>query len=331
MTMTTAMALFADLVGHAQAQALLQAALEQRRLAPAYLFAGPHGVGRRLAALRFLEGVLAGPGGDAAVRRRLQEGNHPDLLWVEPTYSDKGKLVPLSPAEAAGVSRRAAPQLRLEQIREVSRFLARRPVEAPGCLVVLDGAEAMAEAAANALLKTLEEPGDGLLILIASAPDQLLSTIRSRCQLIPFGRLDGPQLMQVLQAHAPAASAATPPEPGLPIEDPPELLQLAAGSPGALLELRRQWQALPPGLAERLLAVQGCRNPLQALELARELTEALEGEQQQWLLQWWQQAHWNRHHEPELLRRLERLRSHLQAYVQPRLAWEVALLELAGC
>jgi len=49
------------------------------------------------------------------------------------------------------------------------------------------------------------------------------------------------------------------------------------------------------------------------------------------LLQWWQQAHWNRHHEPELLRRLERLRSHLQAYVQARLAWEVALLELAGC
>lgn len=320
--------LFADLVGHAQAQALLLAALEQRRLAPAYLFAGPHGVGRRLAALRFLEGVLAGPGGDPALRRRLQEGNHPDLLWVEPTYSDKGQLVPLSQAAAAGVSRRAAPQLRLEQIREVSRFLARRPVEAPGCLVVLDGAEAMAEAAANALLKTLEEPGDGLLILIASAPDQLLSTIRSRCQLIPFGRLDAPQLMQVLQAHAPAALAGAP---GLGTDDPPELLQLAAGSPGALLELRRQWQALPVGLAERLLAVRGCGDPLLALELARELTEALEGEQQQWLLQWWQQAHWNRHLEPELLRRLERLRSHLQAYVQPRLAWEVALLELAGC
>jgi DNA polymerase III subunit delta' len=329
--MTPAIALFGDLVGHAQAQSLLLAALEQRRLAPAYLFAGPHGVGRRLAALRFLEGVLAGPGGDPAVRRRLQEGNHPDLLWVEPTYSDKGKLVPLSQAEAAGVSRRAAPQLRLEQIREVSRFLGRRPVEAPGCLVVLDGAEAMAEAAANALLKTLEEPGDGLLILIASAPDQLLSTIRSRCQLIPFGRLDALQLVQVLQTHAPAVPAAIAGETGVAHDDPPELLQLAAGSPGALLELRRQWHALPPGLTERLLAVQGCRDPLQALELARELTEALEGEQQQWLLQWWQQAHWNRHHEPELLRRLERLRSHLQAYVQPRLAWEVALLELAGC
>ncbi len=313
-------ALFADLVGHGQARALLLAALEQRRLAPAYLFAGPHGVGRRLAALRFLEGVLAGPAGDPLVRRRLQEGNHPDLLWVEPTYLEKGQLVPLSQAEAAGVSRRAAPQLRLEQIREVSRFLARRPVEAPGCLVVLDGAEAMAEAAANALLKTLEEPGNGLLILIAAAPQQLLSTIRSRCQQIPFARLDPQQVLQVLGEQPGAA-------------DPPELTQLAAGSPGALLEQRRQWQALPAGLAERLLqlAAGSGGDPLAALELARELSEALDGEQQVWLLQWWQQALWNRHPQPQVLRRLERLRGHLQAYVQPRLAWEVALLELAGC
>jgi DNA polymerase-3 subunit delta' len=311
-------ALFADLVGHGQARALLLAALEQRRLAPAYLFAGPHGVGRRLAALRFLEGVLAGPAGDP--RRRLHEGNHPDLLWVEPTYLEKGQLVPLSQAEAAGVSRRAAPQLRLEQIREVSRFLARRPVEAPGCLVVLDGAEAMAEAAANALLKTLEEPGNGLLILIAAAPQQLLSTIRSRCQQIPFARLDPQQVLQVLGEQPGAA-------------DPPELTQLAAGSPGALLEQRRQWQALPAGLAERLLqlAAGSGGDPLAALELARELSEALDGEQQVWLLQWWQQALWNRHPQPQVLRRLERLRGHLQAYVQPRLAWEVALLELAGC
>ena len=69
--------LFADLVGQNQAVALLEAALKHRRLAPAYLFAGPNGVGRRRAALRFLEGVLAGPTGSPALRRRLEEGNHP--------------------------------------------------------------------------------------------------------------------------------------------------------------------------------------------------------------------------------------------------------------
>jgi DNA polymerase-3 subunit delta' len=321
--------LFADLRGQPRAVALLTAALEQRRLAPAYLFAGPDGVGRRRAALRFLEGVirLAPPGGQAeaprtpvGLRRRLEQGNHPDLLWVEPTYQHQGRLVRASEAETEGVSRRAAPQIRLEQVRELARFLARHPVEAPGPLVVLESVEAMAEGAANALLKTLEEPGEGLLLLISAAPEQLLSTIRSRCQQIPFARLDPQQVLQVLGEQPGAA-------------DPPELTQLAAGSPGALLEQRRQWQALPAGLAERLLqlAAGSGGDPLAALELARELSEALDGEQQVWLLQWWQQALWNRSPQPQVLRRLERLRGHLQAYVQPRLAWEVALLELAGC
>jgi len=317
--------LFDGLIGQPQAVALLRAALEQQRLAPAYLFSGPDGVGRRLAARRFLEGVIAGPAGAGGVRRRLQAGNHPDLLWVEPTYSDKGQLVPASQAADAGISRKAPPQLRLEQVRGVSQFLARRPVEAPRCLVVIEAVEAMAEGAANALLKTLEEPGDGLLILLSAAPDRLLSTIRSRCQSIPFARLAPEALQQVLRD----AGAA---EPGG--ADPPELLHLAAGSPGALLEQRRQWRALPEGLAQRcseLIRVEGApASPQEALALARDLSEALEVEQQLWLLDWWQLLLWRRSYDPQQQRRLEGLRRQLRAYVQPRLAWEVALLELSG-
>ena len=111
--------LFTGLIGQGQATALLSAALEFQRLAPAYLFCGPDGVGRSMAARRFLEGVIAGPSGSPSVRRRLEEGNLPDLLWVEPTYSDKGQLVPASQALAAGISRKAPPQLRLEQVRAV--------------------------------------------------------------------------------------------------------------------------------------------------------------------------------------------------------------------
>jgi DNA polymerase-3 subunit delta' len=372
--------LFGDLVGQPRAVGLLEAALRQRRVAPAYLFAGPEGVGRRLAALRFLEGLVVGEGveGDAAVRRRLAQGNHPDLLWVEPTYSHQGKLVPASQAEAEGVNRRTPPQLRLEQIRDVSRFLSRRSVEARGAMVVLEAAEAMAEAAANALLKTLEEPGDGLLILISAAPDRLLSTIRSRCQQIPFRRLEPRQLRQVLERQgagpidgaggkgaageggvagdgggrdrAAGAGAARDGDSagdggaagdgaagksgatgdGLARDDdPPELLELAAGSPGALLEHRRQWRGLPEGLAERLGALPS--DPLSALALARDLSEALDGDQQLWLLNWLQLSRWRRQPRPAELERLEQLRRQLRSHVQPRLAWEVALLELAGC
>ena len=317
-------ALFEGLLGQAPATTLLLAALQQQRLAPAYLFAGPDGVGRSRAALRFLEGVIAGPQGSAAVRRRLEEGNHPDLLWVEPTYSDKGQLVAASQAAAAGVSRKAPPQLRLEQVRGVSQFLARRPLEASRCLVVIEAVEAMAEGAANALLKTLEEPGDGLLILLSAAPDRLLSTIRSRCQTVSFSRLSPQDLAQALRTvEAPAPQDEPSARP-----DPPELLELAAGSPGALLQHRQQWQALPDGLVQRLSTL--AASPVEALGLARDLCEALDVEQQLWLLDWWQLQLWRRHLNAAQQRRLDTLRRQLRAFVQPRLAWEVALLELSG-
>ena len=75
-------ALFGDLIGQPLAVDLLSAALAQERVAPAYLFAGPEGVGRQLAAVRFLEGLLADGQPSARERRRLLERNHPDLLWV---------------------------------------------------------------------------------------------------------------------------------------------------------------------------------------------------------------------------------------------------------
>ena len=316
---------FSDLVGQDPAVGLLEAALAQQRLAPAYLFAGPEGVGRRLAALRFLEGVLEEASPAPALRRRLQEGNHPDLLWVEPTHQHQGQLVPLSRAESEGVNRRARPQIRLEQVREVSRFLARRPVEGGRCLVVMDGVELMAEAASNALLKTLEEPGESLLILITSAPHQLLDTIRSRCQRIPFRPLSRSQIAEVLQREH-GASGMEPP--GRDGDDTPELWELAAGSPGLLMAVRRRWSALPDGLTDRLLALEP--DPLAALSLARDLSEALDVEQQLWLLEWWALALWRRRGKASDLARIEQLRRHLQAYVQPRLAWEVALLDLTS-
>jgi DNA polymerase-3 subunit delta' len=180
----------------------------------------------------------------------------------------------------------------------------------------------MAEAAANALLKTLVEPGEGLLVLICSAPEHLLSTIRSRCQQIPFLRLSPEHLEAVLSRRSEDAATADG-------DDPAELRELAAGSPGALLEHRRQWKELPEGLAERLLSLRA--DPLEALALARDLSEALEGEQQLWLLNWWQLALWRRRGPGVDLDRIERLRRQLQAYVSPRLALEVALLELCGC
>jgi DNA polymerase-3 subunit delta' len=130
-------------------------------------------------------------------------------------------------------------------------------------------------------------------------------------------------------AEVMARQADVPEAPGDPgADEPPELIELAAGAPGALMEHRRQWRGLPSGLAERLGALPA--DPLEAMALARDLSEALDLDQQLWLLNWWQLFLW--HREPRLPQqhRLERLRGQLRGFVQPRLAWEVALLELSG-
>ena len=164
-----------------------------------------------------------------------------------------------------------------------------------------------------------------MLILLTASPDRLLSTIRSRCQSILFGRLDPQTLEAVLQRHGHGGITQA--------GDPPELLELAAGSPGALLEQRAQWQALPERLTDRCSAFSapnGAQTPMVALSLARDLCEVLDVEQQLWLLDWWQLHLWRQRQDPAPLKRLEQLRSQLRSYVQPRLAWEVALLSLAG-
>ena len=316
--MTTPIApVFSDVVAQDAVLQQLQAGLLRQRPAPAYLFCGPHGVGRRLVALRFLEALLSGdPAGDARLRRRLQERNHPDLLIAEPTYLDQGMLLTQAEAEEKGLKKRGLPQLRLEQVRALSRFVARRPVEGR-CCVLVDGAEHMNEAAANALLKTLEEPGQALLILLAPGRDSVLSTIVSRCQVMNFRRLSAQAMEQVLTRQGLWTG-----------DDPPELLALAAGSPGELLHHKRAWLALDPFDPECL--DQGIRDIRQALDLARSVVETLDLDQQLWLIGWWQQRLWRSVHvEPGRIQAqmvlLDRLRRQLGGYVQPRLAWEVGL------
>ena len=111
-------------------------------------------------------------------------------------------------------------------------------------------------------------------------------------------------------------------------DDPEELLAMASGSPGALLAHRERWGGLPAELIERLGGRPASAHD--ALALARDLTESLDGEQQLWLLDWWQHKLWSQCGDDRPLRRLETLRRHLLGLVQPRLAWEVALLELVA-
>jgi DNA polymerase-3 subunit delta' len=249
----------------------------------------------------------------------LQLGNHPDLLWVEPTYLHQGQQLSADEAAVAGLKRKAPPVIRLEQIRKITQFLCRHPLEAPRNVVVLEQTETMAEAAANALLKTLEEPGQATLILIAPNSESLLPTLVSRCQRIPFYRLDQASMAQVLLKTGHEE-----------ILHQPVVLAIAQGSPG---EAIASWQQLKDIPAELLGAVtQMPKSVRDALELARQIDKTLDTEAQLWLVDYLQHCYWQEFLLGELqrspLQQLEQARKSLLCYAQPRLVWECTLLAM---
>lgn len=136
----------------------------------AYLFVGPPGSGVGDAARCFAAVLLCGAGGcgECSACARVLAGRHPDVVEVEPVGTE----------------------LRVEQAREIIEVAFRSPVETPRKVIVIHEAERMNEATANRLLKTFEEPPERtIFVLLTSAPDELLPTVRSRCQVVIFSAL----------------------------------------------------------------------------------------------------------------------------------------------
>lgn len=323
---------FSELIGQPQVVELLCQAIARHHIAPAYVFVGPTGVGKGLAARRFAELLLfthqINYGTTTTLERsreglrlRVRQGNHPDLLWVEPTYLHQGKRISISEATEMGLKRKSLPQIRLDQIREITQYLSRPPLETSRAVVVLDRAETMAEAAANALLKTLEEPGAATVILLAPSVDSLLPTLVSRCQRIPFYRLSEEAIAQVLQTH------------GYPeLLQHPELLSTAQGSPGEAIASWNQMQTIPVELLEFIshgLQSYGLQSEQHALKIARQISRELDTDAQLWLINYLQHQLWQQYAAPEPLAILETARRHLLSYVQPQLTWEVTLMRLS--
>ncbi|MFO7576330.1 MAG: DNA polymerase III subunit delta' [Pelovirga sp.] len=162
---------FSAIIGHTQQLELLRNCIASRRVAHAYLFAGPEGVGKRRIALAFAGGLLCETGtgcGTCGACVKVAAATHPDLLLVN--------------ADGATI--------KIEQVRSLQQQLVLRSFSGTYKICIIDKAERLTPEAANALLKTLEEPQPGtLLILVSSQPERLLPTIRSRCQQLPFARL----------------------------------------------------------------------------------------------------------------------------------------------
>jgi len=153
---------FEGVLGNETALRLLGRALKSGEVSQAYLFHGPPGVGKRMVALRFGAALVAG--GDGAAEDRALRGLHPDLTEILP----QGAFTTIG------------------QVREIVRLAASRPFEGARRVFILQ-ADTLNVQAANALLKTLEEPeGETVFMLLATSREAVLPTILSRAQALRF-------------------------------------------------------------------------------------------------------------------------------------------------
>jgi DNA polymerase-3 subunit delta' len=201
---------FAEIIGQERAVDALRAALRRGGLHHAYLFAGPEGVGKGMAARLLAQAAnCERADGDACGTcppcRKIARGVHPDVLLVE-RERDMARAGRWEPKGGRTPSR----DIVVDQVRElVDRRLSLRRFEGRRRFVLLDPADAMNPQAQNAILKTLEEPPpDTTLVLVSSSADGLLPTVRSRCLRLPFAPLPDALLEERLAAagRSPEAS-----------------------------------------------------------------------------------------------------------------------------
>jgi DNA polymerase-3 subunit delta' len=234
---------FSSIYGQKGPIAVLQSAIGKERVPHAFLFYGAEGIGKRTTALVFAKALNCEKGGadacDACTScRKIESGNHPDILIIEP----EGQFIKVAD---------------IKGLQDRMRF---RPLEGARRVVIIDDAERMNITSANSLLKTLEEPSPtNVFILVTSRPHLLPLTIPSRCHRLRFNPVQRDIIAAFLEKeHALASDKAL------------ILAASAGGSIGRALSLHKgDYLALRDSILGRIS--KGILDPLGCLALAGEL------------------------------------------------------------
>ncbi|MDB5447744.1 MAG: dnaC [Phenylobacterium sp.] len=241
-----------ELEGQAAAEAAFEDARARGRLHHAWLLTGPEGVGKATFAYRAARRLLGAPaeprhgilGADPAhpVSRQVLNRAHPDLLVLERIGED-------------GKPRKSIP---VDEARRLSEFFSKSPATAAHRVAIIDAADDLNVNAANAILKTLEEPpARGVLLMVAHSPGRLLPTIRSRCRRLGFPPLSVEAAAAFLRARV-----------ELDDEAALRLAHMAGGAPGRGLVLAAAQAIALDDAARALLAELPALDEAMALSLA---------------------------------------------------------------
>ena len=178
--------MFKNILGQQKAVLSLQTQLRTNRIAQAYLFAGPEGVGRKKTAIEVAKALNCRDKeqiehcDECPSCRKIDKNIHPDVHLID--FAWQAGLLEEKPEQQT--------QIKIDVIREIQREISLKRFEGNYKVFIIDQAEKMSQSAMNCLLKTLEEPPENsLLILVTTSQDMLTQTIISRCQIIKFNRL----------------------------------------------------------------------------------------------------------------------------------------------
>ena len=295
--------------------------VKNKSFANGYIFYGADGVGIKETSLKFIKEIFKQSPLGGNIDERINNNNHPDFLIIEPS-----SLLKVNKSKTFDFEKKtkSIPEIiKISQIRKIKTFLGQKSINSEKKIVLIVDAHLLNEASSNCLLKTLEEPSNGIFILLTSKLNLLLDTIISRCQVVRFRSFSSQQISSILKNNL----------------DPSEfkiyekmqfrdLVNSANGSPNQLLKSIKIWNELPDDITSKLL-ISPIKNSLEILELSKLISEQLEIDQQIFLVNIIQILWWRKTKNISLAKKLENLKLHLQKNVQPRLAWEITFLKIS--
>ncbi len=298
----------------------LENIIKTNSFANGYIFWGAKGVGKKQTALKFINGIFRNYTSSINIEEKILNNNHPDFLVIEPTSFTKDKTI--KSKDSKNLNKISNEIIKVEQIRNVRKFISQKAIDSEKKIVLIIDSHLLNEAASNCLLKTLEEPSNGIFILLTSNINFLLNTIKSRCQLIKFKCFSTQEIESFVKNNLDSYLSEI--NKKINLQD---LVNASNGSPIEALNNIEILKELPNEIFKKLEFP--LKDNLEILTISKTIIETLEVYQQIYLINFIQYVWWRKTKNKNVIKKLEKLKFQIQNFIQPRLAWEVTLLRIS--